>query len=108
MTLAGLTSKFMMIDVYDTVHKNYQMVGIQCQSLDVEPISYSTKFKSILMKISKKKIFGQKTICQWSNSGPGAEKRRAEWPNGHLPENRSYPELPQDMGDLRSHWVGSV
>ena len=56
----------------------------------------------------KKKIFGQKTICQWSNSGPGAEKRRAEWPNGHLPENRSYPELPQDMGDLRSHWVGSV
>ena len=26
MTLAGLTSKFMMIDVYDSVHKNYQLV----------------------------------------------------------------------------------
>ena len=36
------------------------------------------------------------------------KKRRAEWPNGHLPENQSYPELPQDMGDLRSRWVGSV
>ena len=32
----------------------------------------------------------------------------AERPNGHLPENQSYPELPQDMGDLWSHWVGSV
>ena len=30
----------------------------------------------------------------------GAEKRPAERPNGHLPENQSYPELPQDMGDL--------
>ena len=28
MTLAGLTSKFMMIDVYDSVHKNYQLVCI--------------------------------------------------------------------------------
>ena len=26
MTLAGLASKFMMIDIYDNVHKNYQMV----------------------------------------------------------------------------------
>ena len=26
MTLAGLASKFMMIDLYDTVHKNYQLV----------------------------------------------------------------------------------
>ena len=26
MTLAGLTSKFMMIDVYDSVHKKYQLV----------------------------------------------------------------------------------
>ena len=30
----------------------------------------------------------------------GAMKRPAEPPNGHLPENQSYPELPQDMGDL--------
>jgi len=28
MTLAGLTSKFMMIDVYDSVHKNYQLVHL--------------------------------------------------------------------------------
>jgi len=28
MTLAGLSSKFMMINVYDTVHKNYQMVDL--------------------------------------------------------------------------------
>ena len=26
MTLAGLASKLMMIDLYDTVHKNYQLV----------------------------------------------------------------------------------
>ena len=25
-----------------------------------------------------------------------------------VPENRMYPELPQDMGKLWSHWVGSV
>ena len=30
----------------------------------------------------------------------GAEKRPAERPNGQLPENQRYPELPQDMGDL--------
>ena len=30
----------------------------------------------------------------------GSMKRPAEQPNGHLPENRRYPELPQDMGDL--------
>ena len=30
----------------------------------------------------------------------GAMKRPVERPNGHLPENRRYPELPQDMGDL--------
>ena len=41
-------------------------------------------------------IFGRKR----PKSGPEAEKRPPEWPNGHLPENRSYPELPQDMGDL--------
>ena len=32
--------------------------------------------------------------------GNGAKKRPAERPNGHLLENQSYPELPQDMGDL--------
>ena len=40
--------------------------------------------------------------------GPEAEKWPTKRPNSYLPENRSYPELPQDMGDLRSHWVGSV
>ena len=29
-------------------------------------------------------------------------------PNWHLLENRRYPELPQDMGKLWSHWVRSV
>ena len=33
-------------------------------------------------------------------SGPEAEKRPAERPNGDLPENRSYPELPQDVRKL--------
>merc|ERR1719180_463336 len=28
MTLAGLASKFMMIDLYDNVHKNYQLVDL--------------------------------------------------------------------------------
>ena len=28
----------------------------------------------------------------------GAEKQPAKQPNGHLLENRRYPELPQDMG----------
>ena len=48
----------------------------------------------------------------WAQKGTlwaiGAEKWPAERPNGHLPENRRYPELPQDMGDLWSHWVRSV
>ena len=38
----------------------------------------------------------------------GARKGPSEQPNGHLPENRRYPELPQDMGKIWSHWVGSV
>ena len=38
----------------------------------------------------------------------GARKRPAERPNGHLPENRRHPELPEDMGKILSHWVGSV
>ena len=39
--------------------------------------------------------------CQkWSKSGPEAEKQPAERLNGLLPENRSYPELPQDVGKL--------
>ena len=41
-------------------------------------------------------------------SGPEAGKQPPERPNGHLPGNRSYPELPQDMGDIWSHWVGFV
>ena len=35
MTLAGLASKLMMINLYDTVHKNYQMVRMSYESLDV-------------------------------------------------------------------------
>ena len=48
----------------------------------------------------------------WAQKGSfwaiGPKKRPAERPNGHLPENQRYPELPHDMGDLWSHWVGSV
>ena len=40
----------------------------------------------------------QKAFCP--PPGPEAEKRPAEQPNGHPPENRSYPELPQNMGDM--------
>ena len=53
--------------------------------------------------VSKKWISVQKTAFLASkrallgNEGP---KTAAEQPNGHLPENQSYPELPQDMGDL--------
>ena len=35
---------------------------------------------------------------KWPKSGPETEKRLAERPNDHLPENQSYPELHQDMG----------
>ena len=38
----------------------------------------------------------------------GALKRPAERPNGHLPENRRYPELPQDMGEIWSRQFESV
>ena len=52
---------------------------------------------------AKKIILGRKQHF-WAQKGLlwaiGAEKRPAEWPNHHLPENQSYPELPQDMGDL--------
>ena len=27
----------------------------------------------------------------------GGKKECTKWPNGHLPENHIYPELPQDM-----------
>merc|ERR1712051_812562 len=58
-----------------------------------------------LEDVDKKLISGQKTHF-WAQKGPlwaiGAKKRPAERPNGHLPENRRYPELPQDMGDMLS------
>ena len=64
-----------------------------------------------LEEVHRKLISGQKRAF-WAQKGPlwaiGAKKRPAERPNGHLPENQRYPELPQDMGDLWSHWVGSV
>ena len=52
---------------------------------------------------AQKIILGRKQHF-WAQKGPlwaiGAEKRPAERPNGHLPENQRYPELPQDMGML--------
>ena len=48
-----------------------------------------------LKDVDKKLISGQKTDF-WAQKGAlwaiGAEKRPAERPNGHLPENQSYPE----------------
>ena len=38
----------------------------------------------------------------------GAKIQPAKRPNDHLPENRKYPELRQDMGDLWSNRVRSV
>ena len=59
---------------------------------------------SFFEAVHKKLISGQKKQRFWAQKGPlwaiGAENRPAERPNGHLPENQSYPELPQDMGDL--------
>jgi len=56
-----------------------------------------------LEDVDKKLISGQKTHF-WAQKGPlwaiGAKKRPAERPNGHLPENQRYPELPQDMEDM--------
>ena len=56
-----------------------------------------------LEAVHKNIISGQKTSLL-GPKGPfwaiGAIKRPAERPNGHIPENQSYPELPQDMGDL--------
>ena len=54
----------------------------------------------------KKMISGQKTAfwgperATLGNRGHETVRRAAKRPNGHLPENRRYPELPQDMGDL--------
>ena len=52
---------------------------------------------------AQKIILGRKQHF-WAEKGPlwaiGVEKRPAERPNGHLPENQRYPELPQDMGDM--------
>ena len=46
--------------------------------------------------------------CQGSLWAIGAKKRPAKRPNGHLPENRRYPKLPQAMEEIWSHRVGSV
>ena len=55
----------------------------------------------------KKMIFGQFCILALKRSlwAIGTEKQAAEQPNGHLLENRRYPELPQDMWEICSCWV---
>ena len=62
--------------------------------------------------MSLKNEFPAKKQHFWPQKRPlwaiGAIKQHAERPNGHLPENRGYPELPQDMADIWCHWVGSV
>ena len=75
-------------------HERHKMLSFWCLVMMV------TKK---LEDVDKKLISGQKTHF-WAQKGPlwaiGAEKRPAERPNGHLPENQRYPELPQDMGDM--------
>ena len=44
--------------------------------------------------VDQKQRFGPTKGPLWAI---GAEKRPAERPPGHLPENQRYPELPQDM-----------
>ena len=72
------------------------------------PVTMGTIF---LDDVSEKWVSGRKTAFL-TRKRPlwaiGAVKRPAERPNGHLPENRRYPELPQDMGEIWSHWIGSV
>ena len=58
---------------------------------------------TIFLRLSTKKLFLAKKQRFWAQKGRlwaiGAKKRPAERPNDHLPENQSYPELPEDMGE---------
>ena len=67
---------------------------------------------TIFLRLFTKNWFRAKKLRFWTPKGPlwaiGAMKRPAERPNGHLPKNRTYTELPQDMGKIWSHWVESV
>ena len=51
-----------------------------------------------------KNLFLAKKHPFWAQKGPfwamRAIKLPAGRPNDHISENRRYPELPQDMGDL--------
>ena len=59
-------------------------------------------------------LYGRSVEKNWflPQKGPflaiGARKWPAQQPNGHLPENQRYPELPQDMGNIWSHWIRFV
>ena len=77
-----------------------------CKAVNAKPLSFWCLVMMVTKKledVDKKLISGQKTHF-WAQKGPlwaiGAKKRPAERPNGHLPENQRYPELPQDMGDM--------
>ena len=60
-------------------HDGNEEIGGFAQNIDFRP---------------KNSIFGPKK----GHFGQSVPKNGP--PNGHLPENQSYPELPQDMGDL--------
>ena len=67
----------------------------------------------MLSKILQVDAWNQKYLPRfWAQKGPllaiGATTRPVKRPSDHLLENQRYPELPQDMGMLWSHWVGSV
>ena len=58
---------------------------------------------------SQKNGFGPKNSFFGPQKGHfGQSGPRNGPPNGHLPENRRYPEFPEDIEELSSHWVGTV
>ena len=82
-----------------------------CNAVNTKRLSFRCPVMRVTIffeAVHEKLIFGRKHHF-WAQKGPfwaiGAMKRPAERPNGHLPENRSYPE---DVGVLWSHTVGSV
>ena len=81
----------------------------QNQAMSLWPL-LSTKTKLISKKVKKNDFWPKKHFwpCQWWLWPIGSIKRPAERPNDYLLENRMYPELPQDMGEIWPHWVRSI
>ena len=79
---------------------------LPCNAVNTKRLSFRCPIMiaTIFFQAGHKNLFQAKKQCFWTPKGPlwaiGATKRPAKRPNDHLPENQSYPELPQDMGDL--------